>query len=142
MSEIARLSQFTSVKIGGQAILISGAPGVGKTSLALALIDRGAILIGDDGVRLSRDRERLTASPPSETEGLVELRNVGLITVPTTSGKVALHLSLSTDAPRYLERAETKEIEGCSIPSIEFTLNGLTDCIRAEHALKVYGLPG
>ena len=36
--------------IAGRAILIEGEPGTGKTSLALALIDRGATLIGDDGV--------------------------------------------------------------------------------------------
>ncbi|MGB7371776.1 MAG: serine kinase, partial [Erythrobacter sp.] len=31
---------------------ILGPPGCGKSSLALALIDRGAQLIGDDGVTL------------------------------------------------------------------------------------------
>ena len=140
MPESAQLHQFTSVRIGKQAVLISGAPGTGKTSLALAFIDRGATLIGDDGVFITRDGQRLTASPPAKTEGLIELRNVGLMTVPVASGIIALHLSLSANAARYVEHAYTIEIDGCAIPSIDFTLNGLTDCIRVEHALKLHGL--
>ena len=38
----------TCVEINGEAILIKGDPGVGKSSLALQLIDRGALLIADD----------------------------------------------------------------------------------------------
>ena len=34
--------QATCVAIGGRAVLIEGEPGSGKSSLALALIDRGA----------------------------------------------------------------------------------------------------
>ena len=44
--------QATAVEIGGRALLIEGPPGSGKSSLALALIDRGARLIGDDSVML------------------------------------------------------------------------------------------
>ena len=47
------LANVTAVAIGGRALLIDGPPGSGKSSLALALIDRGALLIGDDAVHLS-----------------------------------------------------------------------------------------
>ncbi|MFZ1742742.1 MAG: serine kinase [Pontixanthobacter sp.] len=134
-----QLHQFTAFKIGEQAVLVSGVPGTGKTSLALAFIDRGATLIGDDGVCLTPTGGDLIASPPNETSGLIELRNVGLISMPVASAPVALHLSLSANAPRFIERAFTIEIDGCPIPSLDFTLNGLTDCIRVEHALNLYG---
>ena len=42
--------QATCVAIAGRALLIEGAPGTGKSSLGLALIDRGAQLIGDDSM--------------------------------------------------------------------------------------------
>ena len=48
------LFQASAVAINGRALLIEGEPGAGKSSLALALIDRGAQLIGDDGVALRR----------------------------------------------------------------------------------------
>ena len=38
--------------------MIEGASGAGKSSLALALIDRGAVLIGDDSLMLAAEAER------------------------------------------------------------------------------------
>ena len=64
MSEVR---QAGAVAIGGCGLLIEGAPGSGKSSLALALIDRGAALIGDDGVALSLRGGRLWAAPPPNT---------------------------------------------------------------------------
>ncbi len=49
------------VSIGGAALLISGESGIGKSELALALIDRGARLISDDHTAL---RARMAASSP------------------------------------------------------------------------------
>ncbi|MBR6231679.1 MAG: serine kinase, partial [Alphaproteobacteria bacterium] len=44
--------QATAVSYKKHAILIQGPSGIGKTSLALQLIERGAFLIGDDVVEL------------------------------------------------------------------------------------------
>ncbi|WP_210766612.1 HPr kinase/phosphorylase [Caenibius tardaugens] len=57
------LHQATCIAIGGRAILIEGEPGTGKSSLALALIDRGAALVGDDGVQLQAADGLLFAAP-------------------------------------------------------------------------------
>jgi serine kinase of HPr protein (carbohydrate metabolism regulator) len=38
----------TSVAIDGHVVLIQGVSGIGKSDLALRLIDRGAVLISDD----------------------------------------------------------------------------------------------
>jgi ABC-type transport system involved in cytochrome bd biosynthesis fused ATPase/permease subunit len=58
------LRQLTCVAIGGRAVLIDGSSGSGKSSLALALIDRGAALVGDDGVALRVESGVLLASRP------------------------------------------------------------------------------
>ena len=63
------LRQSTSVAIGRRAVLIEGPPGAGKSSLALALIDRGATLIGDDGVALEEREGTLWALPAPATAG-------------------------------------------------------------------------
>ena len=54
--------QGTCVAIGARGVMIEGAPGIGKSSLALALIDRGARLVADDVVLLRFENGALLAS--------------------------------------------------------------------------------
>jgi serine kinase of HPr protein (carbohydrate metabolism regulator) len=135
------IHQATCVAIKGRAVLIEGAPGIGKTSLALALIDRGAMLIGDDGVTLTPREGRLLASPPPNTAGLIEVRNLGLLAWPTVSDvPVALILRLDPDAPRFIEAAEQAELGGVSLPLIRLWPDGPVLVLKAELALDRFGL--
>ena len=81
--------QASCVAIGGRGLLIDGPPGSGKSSLALALIDRGATLVGDDGVLLELRGGRLWALPPPNIAGLLEIRNVGLAMLPEADRRYA-----------------------------------------------------
>ena len=133
------LRQSTAVVIAGRALLIEGPPGAGKSSLALSLIDRGATLIGDDGIALEEREGTLWALPAPATTGLIELRNVGMVTLPTSSAPIALVLDLRGDAPRYVEAAETTDVAEHSIPSLAFDPRGPA-AVRAEYALALHGL--
>ncbi len=137
-----RLYQFTAVAVGGRAILIEGPPGCGKTSLALTLIDRGATLIGDDGVALYVEGSALVAAPAGPTRGQLEIRNVGIVNSRSTSAPVALVLQCDHDAPRFVEKAEQRMIEGVAIPMLKFAIGNPADAIRAEHALDAHGIGG
>ena len=136
-----KLRQATAVAIGGRAVLIEGPPGCGKSTLALSLVDRGAVLVGDDGVAIEQGKGELVARPPEASEGLVEIRNVGLVRLPCTTAPVALVLAIDPKAPRFIEQAETLEIEGFTIPFLRFALGGSADALRAEYALAQHGLP-
>jgi len=128
------------VAIAGRAVLIEGPPGAGKSGLALGLIDRGAVLVGDDGVALERRGETLWAMPPPNIRGLLEARNLGLLTFPVTEAPVALRLVLDPDAPRFVERADLGTIEGVPIPFLAFDPRIAPAPVRAELALRTYGL--
>ena len=136
-----RLRQATCVAIGGRGLLIEGPPGAGKSGLALALIDRGAALVGDDGVALERRGDALWALPPPETAGLIEARNLGLLRFPAVEAPVALLLMLDAGAPRFIEIAETAEIGGVAIPWLVFDPQIAPAAYRAELALAAHGLP-
>ena len=140
MTKTSSVIQGSAVAIRGRALLILGPPGAGKTSLALALIDRGATLIGDDGITLARTGNRVIAAPPPNIAGLLEVRNVGIIKLPTTSAPVALALQLSRDAPRHVEAAKTLMLEGAGVPSLAFFPGDAIQALRAEWALQVHGL--
>lgn len=135
------LHRATAVAINGRAVLIEGPPGSGKSSLALALIDRGAVLIGDDGVALTPREDRLIASPPPNITGLLEVRNLGLLTFPVSNEvPVSLVLRLDPGAPRFIERAERTEIAGATVPLILIWPDGPNAALKAELALQHYGL--
>ena len=135
------LRQATCVAIGGRAVLIEGAPGSGKSSLALALIDRGAVLVGDDGVALESRGEALWAAPPPNIRGLLEVRNVGLLTLPVTSAAVALVVNLDEGAERLPDGPRTIAILGHALPALALFPAAAVLPLRVEKALVMHGLP-
>jgi len=130
----------SAVAIGNRAILIEGEPGTGKSSLALALIDRGAVLIGDDGVSLFCDQDRIIAAPPPKHDGKLEIRNIGLVDCPIASAPLALVLNLTDSAERFRDRADSRNLMGVDIPMIDFFPGVIAPAERAEWALRIHGL--
>ena len=72
----------TTVAVAGEAVLLTGPSGSGKSQLALRLIERGAWLIADDQTLLSPQDAVLWASCPRSIMGRIEVRGVGLIAAP------------------------------------------------------------
>lgn len=133
---MSRPAQFTCVAIGGRGLLISGKSGSGKSSLALALIDRGAVLVGDDGVLLSQDQGRLVAAPHPNISGKLEVRNLGLLDFAVSPAvPVVLALVLDPEAPRFIEEADTVVIEGVALPQVRLWPDSPVLAFKAELAL-------
>lgn len=132
------LANVTCVAIGERGLLIEGTPGSGKSSLALALIDRGASLVGDDGITLEVRNGTLYALPPPTTAGLLEIRGIGIVEMPCTSAPVSLALMLASDAPRAPE-PETRALAGIAVPRLRLLSGDPLLHLRAEHALAVFG---
>ena len=93
----------TCVDIKGNGVLIQGKPGAGKSSLALQLIDRGAILVADDQTLLSLESEGIVAQPALALEGMMEVRGVGLCSFPFQRQSI-LKLCVEICGPEELER--------------------------------------
>lgn len=135
------LSGVSAVAIGNRALLLSGRPASGKSSLALALIDRGATLIGDDGVALEANASgQLIASPPPNIGGKLEIRGIGIVDLPTTSAAVALKLDLDREPERFPRELSQCEIAGHLIPQLPFDARPPDSALRAEWALRCHGL--
>ena len=141
----SQIVQASAVALDGRAVLIEGEPGAGKSSLALALIARGAQLIGDDAVTVSRSAAggaaHLIASPPPRIEGLIEVHGVGLITRPLAPPTpLALILVLAARAERLPEALETRSWFGCAVPVLPFVPGSIAPAERACAALELHGL--
>jgi len=134
------LANVTCIAIDGRGVLIDGEPGTGKSSLALSLIDRGAKLVGDDGVTLDDRGDQLWALPPPNVAGLIEVRNVGLVELPTSSAPLALVVRLDPEAPRFIDHPAKALIEGHALPALALWPDTPALALRVEYALKTYGL--
>ena len=74
------------VDVYGIGILITGESGIGKSETALELIKRGHRLITDDAVDIKEIDGELIGSSPKVTQGMLEVRGIGIIDVSALYG--------------------------------------------------------
>lgn len=129
------------VAIGGRGLLIAGPSGVGKSDLALRLIDRGAQLVSDDYTIVWRADGRLRARAPANITGLIEVRGVGIVSREALDeAPLALAINLERRPERLPDTPETWPIAGLSLPVIGLSAHEASTTIKVELALDRYGL--
>lgn len=79
---ICRNQHATALTWNGKGFLLVGTPGCGKSSLAMRLIERGAILIADDQVNLNNENGEWIATCPKAIAGKIHLREIGILNPP------------------------------------------------------------
>ncbi len=87
-------------------VLILGPSGAGKSDLALRLIAQGAILVADDRTDLVVRRGALYAKAPARIAGLIEVRGVGVLSIPYTE---EVRLGMAVSLVRKVERLPRAE---------------------------------
>lgn len=79
---MSALVHATCVVVEDYGLLLRGPSGSGKSTLALRLIDQGATLVGDDYCEYHTDNGTLVARPKTALAGLLEVRGIGIVTLP------------------------------------------------------------
>jgi HPr kinase/phosphorylase len=117
----------TAIALAGNAVIIRGAPGSGKSDLALrclslaptALIASPATLVADDRVIAMRKGDRIKVEAPAAIRGKLEVRGLGIVTVPSVDS-AELVLVADLVAPKEVERlpdpAPNTELLGLPLP--------------------------
>lgn len=112
----------TCIVIGERGILIRGASGAGKSSVARALIAHFELagfarLVADDRVLLESANGRLIATPHPQIAGRMEQRGIGIVPTCHEPGCViALVVDLGSDGGRMPDRSGTRTmIAGVSL---------------------------
>jgi serine kinase of HPr protein (carbohydrate metabolism regulator) len=130
------------VAIDGRGVLLTGVSGSGKSDLVLRLIDRGATLVGDDGVVVEARNGRLHARPGPNIEGQLEVRGLGILAFPALDS-VPLALVIALDQPVQRmpdELLPVRVIEGLTLPMIALDPFEASAPVKVEKALLLYGL--
>lgn len=111
----------TCVALGETAALIRGAPGSGKSDLALRFLYLAAgrlgaepALVADDQVIVRRDGDRILASCPERLKGRIEVRGCGIARLESKTAEAALRLIADLDRsggrPRFPDKTEWETV--------------------------------
>ena len=122
----------STVARDGRAVMILGPSGSGKSDLALRLFDHGFRLVSDDQTIISRDGDRLLASPPATIAGKLEVRGIGIVDMDTVADvPVALVVELTSEIRRLPDDSRARHILGVEVPLVS------VDAMTASAASKV-----
>lgn len=147
------------VDVYGTGLLFTGRSGIGKSEIALDLVERGHRLVADDVVTLIKKAEGiLMGSGPEMLKHFMEIRGVGIIDIRHMFGVRAIRLQkrvemevelVDWDPKENYERLgleeEYKDFLGVKIPHVKLpiypgkNITVIAEVIALNLHLKVYG---
>ncbi len=149
----------TLVDVYGVGLLYTGKSGIGKSEVALDLVERGHRLVADDVVKVTRVAPDVIIGSGSELLGHhMEIRGVGIIDIEELFGIRAIRLQKRIEVEvRLTLWSDTVDYERLGIEDQQTTLLGvripllivpispgknitvISEVIAMNHMLKVYG---
>ena len=116
----------TALAVGNFGLILLGASGMGKSTLALQLISAAvraghfATLLSDDQVLLEQLNGRVVATAPATIKGMLELRGSGIGHLPSIDSMVlhcAISIVVSDASTRIPEQNQVwKPADGMEVP--------------------------
>ena len=148
------------VDVYGTGMLFSGRSGIGKSEIALDLVERGHRLVADDVIRLDKKAEGvLMGSAPDMIRHIMEVRGVGLIDVRRMFGVRGIRMQKRVEVEVRLEEwddsiewerigldYESTTLLGVQIPMLRLpifpgkNISMVAEVIALQIHLRVYGL--
>lgn len=147
------------IDVHGVGVLITGRSGIGKSEVALDLVERGHRLVADDVIHLKRQTEGILIGTCSEALlHHMEIRGIGIIDVCSLFGVHAVRFQKRVEIEMHLEDwEEGKDYDrtgleehfvkylDVAIPIVNLpifpgkNITVLAEVIALNHLLKVYG---
>ncbi len=147
------------VDVYGAGILITGKSGIGKSEIALDLVERGHRLVADDVVNIEKTDDRVIMGYGEELlQNTLEIRGLGIVNVRKAYGiravrarkRIEQHVELYPwDADKEYERFglnnEYSEILGAKVPFVKLpiypgkNITVIIETIALTYLQKIYG---
>ena len=143
------------VRLKGKGVLIIGKSGIGKSEIALDLIQKGHSLISDDSVVFYKNnKSNIIGEAPSILRNLIEVRGLGILDIKKLFGRKSVslrnELSLVIELKPYQNEMAYSRLEmnigsfnlfDIAIPKIELPVNHTRHVsLLIETAVKNYTL--
>ncbi|MDH3197269.1 MAG: HPr(Ser) kinase/phosphatase [Candidatus Krumholzibacteria bacterium] len=150
----------TLVDVYGVGLLFTGRSGIGKSEIALDLVERGHRLVADDTVHVRKTGDDVVIGRGHEhLQHFMEIRGVGIINVQDLFGIRAVRVQKRVEVEVHLEDWDTTKdwnragledrttsILGVQMPQVVIPLfpgkniTVISEVIAMNHMLKVYGV--
>ncbi len=150
----------TLVDVYGVGLLFTGRSGIGKSEIALDLLERGHRLVADDTVLVKKAADELLIGRGNEhLQHFMEIRGVGIINVQDLFGIRSVRIQKRIEVEVNLEEWDTTKdwnrsgledrkttILGVELPQVVIPLfpgkniTVISEVIAMNHMLKVYGV--
>ncbi|MFC1557359.1 HPr(Ser) kinase/phosphatase [candidate division KSB1 bacterium] len=150
----------TLVDVYGIGILFTGKSGIGKSEIALDLVERGHRLVADDVVKIFRKSAGvIVGTSEAMLKNMLEIRGVGLIDVWSIFGIRAIRVQKRVEVEVQLEQekeleeydrlgitTELKQYLGVEIPVIHLpilpgkNITVISEVIALKAMQRVYGI--
>ncbi|MGB6977381.1 MAG: hypothetical protein WBE18_08025 [Gammaproteobacteria bacterium] len=147
------------MNIFGIGTFLMGESGIGKSELALSLVDRGHRLIADDATEFVKlDKQTVNGKCPTMLQDLLEVRGLGVLNIRKLFGHKAIQKNATlnfiiqlkvaekiTILPRLEGLHSEEPILGVPIPSVVLPVSSgrdlkvLTECAVLNQLLKQQG---
>jgi HPr kinase/phosphorylase len=147
------------VDVYGVGLLFSGQSGIGKSEIALDLVERGHRLVADDVVEIIRSGDVLIGKGSEHLRHFMEIRGIGIINVMDIFGIRAVRIQKRIEVEVRLEVWDPKkdwdrlglderhvDILGVKIRQVVIpiypgkNITVIAESISLNHMLKVYGI--
>ncbi len=147
------------VDVYGVGLLFSGRSGIGKSEIALDLVERGHRLVADDVIEIIRKGDVLIGRGREHLRHFMEIRGIGIINVMDIVGIRAVRVQKRIEVEVRLEEWDPKknwdrvgldehyvELLGVKIRQVVIpiypgkNITVISETIALNHMLKVYGI--
>jgi HPr kinase/phosphorylase len=149
----------TLVDVYGTGLLLTGKSGIGKSEVALDLVERGHRLVADDAVIVTRKADRILMGAGNDLlQHMMEIRGLGIIDVRQIYGissvRMQKRVEMVVELCLWEERGsidrtglekETVTILGLELPLVRLpifpgkNITVICETLALNHHLKVYG---
>lgn len=149
----------TLVDVYGTGLLLTGKSGIGKSEVALDLVERGHRLVADDAVQVTRKADRILMGQGNDLlQHMMEIRGLGILDVRQIYGissvRMQKRVEMVVELCLWEERGsidrtglerETASILGIELPLIRLpifpgkNITVICETLALNHHLKVYG---
>lgn len=150
----------TLVDVYGVGLLFTGRSGIGKSEIALDLVERGHRLVADDTVHVTKIADDVLIGKGNQhLRHFMEIRGIGVINVQDLFGIRAVRVQKRIEVEVLLADWDTKkdwnrsglddrttEVLGVRLPQVVIPLfpgkniTVISEVIAMNHMLKVYGV--